>query len=510
MIKNVFIMSNYLDAKEELLIYIKARTPFIVIESSERDRVERMLTEIAQENNISIDYYTASKQLTSLERGSSTGENINHDPLQYGFNKFKKNKHGIFVIGDITKIDSDNAYSRELLNLLYMAKESSSSVLVITADSIWSRLSVLGTKVILDYPNQIEITEIIHKFINVYSGRFNIEWGEKDIVMVSTLLKGLSELQLENALSTELIAHGGLQIENINKLIKKKDKLYGSVGAVQLISLPESIYVSGMENLKTWLKAKKDVFFASDDVLKYYYLKAPKGLLLAGIPGCGKSFCAKMIAKEWGLPLYKFDIGMLFDKWMGESERKMRESLNFIDNVSPCVLWIDEIEKVLSTSDSSNDTGNRILGQFLFWLQESQSRVFLIATANNIQKLPAELFRKGRFSEIFFSDLPNEAEREDVIKLYVEQSLHKKLPLDEINRIAKVTDGYSYADIETAIKEVSQLLVVDPNLSINIDMIITQVQSIVPITKSNPELVSQCREWGRHKAINVSKKEVLD
>ena len=503
-------MSNYLKTKEELLIYIKARTPFIVIESSERERVERMLTEIAYENSVIIDYYTASKQLTVLGGTRSLSEDINHDPLQYGFNKFKKNKHGIFAIGDITKIDSDNAYSRELLNLLYMAKESSSSVIVITADSIWSRLSVLGTKVSLDYPNQLEIVEIIRGFIDTYSGHYKVEWSEKDIVMVSTLLKGLSELQLENALSTELIAHGGLWIKNINKLVRKKDKLYGSVGAVQLISLPDNVYVSGMENLKAWLKLKKDVFFASDEILDYYHLKVPKGILLAGVPGCGKSFCAKMIAKEWGLPLYKFDIGTLFDKWMGESERKMRESLSFIDNVSPCVLWIDEIEKVLSTSDSSNDTGNRILGQFLFWLQESQSRVFLVATANNIQKLPAELFRKGRFSEIFFSDLPDEAEREDVIRLYTERSLHMNLPQDEIKRIVSATEGYSYADIETAIKEVSQLLVIDPKLAIDIDMIITQVKSIVPITQSNPELVEQCREWGRHKAINVSKKEVLD
>lgn len=503
-------MSNYLDAKKELLIYIKACTPFIVIESSERERVERMLTEIAYEQNISIDYYTAAKQLTVLGGTRSVSEDIHHDPLQYGFKRFQKSKHAIFAIGDVTRIDSDNAYSRELLNLLYAAKESTSSVLVITADSIWSRLSVLGTKVSLDFPNQSEIVELIHAFVGTYSGRYKIEWSEKDIVMVSTLLKGLSELQLENALSTELISNGGLWVKNIRNLVRKKDKLYGSVGAVQLIPLPDDICVSGMGNLKAWLQSKKEVFFASDEVLQYYHVSAPKGILLAGVPGCGKSFCAKMIAKEWGLPLYKFDIGTLFDKWMGESERKMRESLAFIDNVSPCVLWIDEIEKVLSTSDSSNDTGNRILGQFLFWLQESQSRVFLIATANNIQKLPAELFRKGRFSEIFFSDLPDEGEREDVIRLYLEQSLHKTLSQDEVSCISQATEGYSYVDIETAIKEVSQLLIIDPDLPIDMEMIIRQVKGIVPIAKSNPELVRQCREWGQHKAINVSKKEGSD
>ena len=391
---------------------------------------------------------------------------------------------------------------------MYLAKESDSTVIIITADSIWSRLSVLGTVVKLSFPTQMEIVDIINQFVSQYHNRFEIEWTKKDIEKVATLLKGLSEVQIQNVLSTELIAQDGLRCENINNVVRKKDKLFGSVGAVQLITLPEKVSVSGMNNLKEWLEHKKEIFFATDERLKSYDLKAPKGILLAGVPGCGKSFCAKMIAKEWGLPLYKFDIGTLFDKWMGESERKMRESLKFIDNVSPCVLWIDEIEKMLSTSDTSNDTGNRILGQFLFWLQESPSRVFLVATANNVTKLPAELFRKGRFSEIFFADLPSESERADVIKLYAEKSLHTTFPQDELEEIVKITEGYSYADIETAIKEVSQVLITHPDVEITREMVITQIQGIVPITKSNPELVAECRIWGLNKALNVSTKEV--
>lgn len=501
-------MSSYLEAKKELIVYIRSRTPFIVVDSSERERVERMLTEISSEHQISFDYYTDSKQLSTISKGIfGSSCDVKQDPMRYGFDKFRKTKYSIFVIGDITRIDSDNSYSREFLNLLYMAKESMSTVIVITADPIWMRLSVLGTKVKLDFPDQLEMTATINDFIKMYSGRFRVEWTEKDVVKIATLLKGLSESQLENALSTEIIANDGLFPENICNLVKQKDKLYGSVGAVQLIHLPNTINVSGMSNLKKWLSTKKDVFYAPEELLQYYQLSTPKGILLAGIPGCGKSFCAKMIAKEWELPLYKFDIGALFDKWMGESERRMRESLSFIDNVSPCVLWIDEIEKVLSASDASNDTGNRILGQFLFWLQESKSRVFLVATANDIQKLPAELFRKGRFSEIFFADLPDKYERADVIKLYAKQSLHINLPEDAISQIVEVTEGYSYADIETAIKEVSQRMIAEPDLSITVDMIVEQIIGIVPIAKSNPELVEKCREWGKNKAINVSMKE---
>lgn len=497
-------MSNYLKAKEELLIYIKARTPFIVIESSERERVENMLRELSEEARLTVDYYTDAKQLITIGGRTNTATDVNHDPLSFGFEQFKRHKHQVFAIGDITKIDSDNAYSREFLNLLYMAKESVSTVIIITADTIWSRLSTLGVTVRLDFPDQAEIEAIINEYVKQYSGRFTIDWTKKDITQVATLLKGFSEIQLENVLSTELIANNGLFAENIGRLVKKKDRLFGSIGAVQSIKLPDNISVSGMGNLKSWLLQKKDIFYASDETLHHYDLKVPKGILLAGVPGCGKSFCAKMIAKEWGLPLYKFDIGNLFDKWMGESERKMRESLTFIDNVSPCVLWIDEIEKMLSTSDTSNDTGNRILGQFLFWLQESPSRVFLVATANNIGKLPPELFRKGRFSEIFFADLPSEDERRDVIDLYAKRSLHKTFSDSDLELLAKVTEGYSYSDIETAIKEVTQLVITEPEREITMDLIIGQIKGILPITRSNPELVAECRAWGREKAINVS------
>ncbi|MBR7116816.1 MAG: AAA family ATPase [Clostridia bacterium] len=501
-------MSNYHRAKEELLIYIKARTPFIVIESGERERAEKMLFELATENRISFDYYTEARQLATIgSQSAHSSSDIDHDPLEYAMNKFKKSRNNIFAIGDITRIENDNAYSRELLNLIYLARESSSSVIIITADPIWSRLSALGVFTKLDYPNHDEIAAMIDEFIEQYKRMFRVEWTEADISYVATVLKGLSEIQLQNILSAEIISKNGLYREGITELAKKKDRLFGDLCAVQKVALPREIRVSGMENLKEWLVSKRKVFFATDAVLDKFELKVPKGILLSGVPGCGKSFCSKMIAKEWGLPLYKFDIGNLFDKWMGESERKMREALDFIDNVSPCVIWIDEIEKMLSTSDTSNDTGNRVLGQFLFWLQESHSRVFLVATANNVRKLPPELFRKGRFSEIFFADLPTECERADTVRLYCEKSLHMTLSDEDVASIVAVTDGYSYSDIEMAIKEVAQQIIVHPDIEITIEKILSQIQSIVPIAKSNPELVEDCREWGRDKAISVSKKE---
>ena len=247
----------------------------------------------------------------------------------------------------------------------------------------------------------------------------------EDELFLIKRIKIFTEIQIENILSNEIISEQGLLKKNIFKLTVQKDKLYAAVPSVQSIKVDRTLEVSGLESLKSWLKEKKSIFFSSDDQLNLYDLVPPKGILLSGVPGCGKSFSAKMIAKEWELPLYRFDIGSVYDKWMGESERRMRDALSFVDNVSPCILWVDEIEKALAVSDSGgNDTSQRILGQFLFWLQESKSRVFLVATANDISRLPSELFRKGRFSEIFFVDLPSVDERKTAIIQFSSKCLH--------------------------------------------------------------------------------------
>lgn len=226
--------------------------------------------------------------------------------------------------------------------------------------------------------------------------------------------------------------------------------------------------------------------------------------MLVGVPGCGKSLTAKLVAQEWELPLFRFDIGSVFDKWVGESEKKMREALQFIENISPCVLWIDEIEKVLSTTDTGNETGKRVLGEFLFWIQESSSKVFMVATANNVNALPYELYRKGRFSEVFYAGLPNARERRSALEQYITGSL-RCLPSNELlEKLVDMTDGYSYADIETAIKEVAQQMLIQGKNTMDTQLLVKAIEAVIPISIINSELVSEIEEWGKERAINVS------
>ena len=185
----------------------------------------------------------------------------------------------------------------------------------------------------------------------------------------------------------------------------------------------------------------------------------------------------------------------------------MKEALRFLDNVSPCIVWVDEIEKALSVSDSGNDTGKRVLGQFLFWLQESTSRVFLCATANDITSLPFELFRKGRFSEIFFIDLPNFDERRDTIAQYAKKSLHCSFSEDELCELCELTEGFSYSDIEYAIKDAALLALTEGQDAVTKELIIEKIRKIVPIAKSNPEMLLKIRKWGEERAVAASERK---
>lgn len=496
-------MSNFAEGKKELINYIYARTPLVIIHSDERERVERMLNEISSESQISMLYYTDAKQVKCL---GAKGDSIDteDEPLGYFLKQLKKQRSLNIVLGDVRRISDDNAYSRELMNILYMAKENNGVVVLITTDQAWSRIASFGMVISLDLPDSNERISQIRKFIKMYSGRFTIDWQEQDIIHAAALLRGFSEIQIENMLSAEIIGNQGLRRDKIYKFTSQKERLYPKVGAVQHINVNRTYKVSGMDRLKKWLDEKKRIFFLPEEQLAEYELSAPKGILLVGVPGCGKSLTAKLVAQEWELPLFRFDIGSVFDKWVGESEKKMREALQFIENISPCVLWIDEIEKVLSTTDSGNETGKRVLGEFLFWIQESSNKVFMVATANNVKALPYELYRKGRFSEVFYAGLPNAKERRSVLEQYITGSLRCS-PSDEmLDKLVDMTERYSYADIETAIKEVAQQMLIQGKNTIDTGLLVKSIESIIPISTINNELVSEIEEWGKERAINVS------
>lgn len=495
-------MSNYAEAKTELINYLTARTPLVIIDTNERERVEKMLVDIKNDTALEILYYTESEEVRSIG-SSSASMSTNDNPIGFFLDKMKKNRRINIVLGDVQNISTDSFYARDLMNLLYMANATDSVVMLITSEPVWSRISGFGMSVRLDLPENDERQVLIREFIKKGEGRHPVEWDEEDILRASALLKGFTEIQIDNILSTEFIGSKGLFKKRISSLVSQKQKIYGKADAVQYINVPDDIEIAGMDRLKSWLEEKREVFFMPYNTLGQYDLKPPKGILLVGVPGCGKSITAKLVSKEWEIPLFRFDIGSVYDKWVGGSEKRMRESLRYIENVSPCILWIDEIEKVIADNDSDSETGKRVLGEFLFWMQESNVKVFIVATANNVKALPYELYRKGRFSEIFFVGLPDKNQREAVIRQYARRSLHCDLEDSLVGLVADKTEGFSNSDLEAVVKEVAQKKMIHKDEVDIATELLSSVESVISISKVNSELVTEITEWGAGRAIRV-------
>ena len=495
-------MGNYSTTKTEIKNYIFARVPLIIIQSAERARVEWMIAETAREMRIEVTCYSDTKQI--YRPGQDTIRDVESDPIPFAMELLRRKRGTTFVLADVRRVSEENLYSREIVNLLYLAAEMGGTVILITPDPVWARIARMGMLTRLDLPDMDERTAEIREFVRRYGSRYSIAWDENDIQRASALLRGFTEIQIDNILSSALVENGALDRRHIYELTSQKSRMYEAAAGVQEVRVSGDLRISGLDNLKQWLAEKKRIFFASEEELAARGLQTPKGILLAGIPGCGKSFSARMVAREWELPLFKFDIGSIYDKWVGESEHRMADALQFIDNVAPCIVWIDEIEKALSVSDSSNDTGQRVLGQFLFWLQESSSRVFLVATANDIRKLPPELFRKGRFSEMFFVDLPTAAERAEAITQYMEQCLHRTPDAGSLQELVGRTKGFSYADIEYMVKEAAQKALLYGDDAVSSDMLLELTEKVIPFADTNPDVVSQLRSWGNSRAAAAS------
>ena len=495
-------MGNFAAAKAELKTYLTARVPLVVVRSPERERVERMLRELVAELHTEIYYYTDTRQVCAL--GSGGVKDVDGDPLMYAREFYRGRRGGIFALGEVRRLGEENTYTRELLDILYLCAEQSGTLILVTPDPVWSRLAQLGMMTVLDRPDVGERTDQIRRFVARYGGRYPIRWGEDDVARAATLLRGFSEIQVENILSATLVEHQGLDRSHLQALTRQKSRLYGCVDSIQPVAVSDGLEVSGLGYLRAWLEEKRRIFFLPDEVLRQHGLEPPNGILLAGVPGCGKSYSARMVAKNWELPLFRFDIGGVYDKWVGESERRMGEALDFLDNVAPCVVWIDEIEKALAVSSQGNDTGKRVLGQFLFWLQESTSRVFLVATANDITQLPPELFRKGRFSQVFFMDLPGPAERGEAILQYARRCLHRSLDPADVEELVALSDGCSYADIEYVIKEAAQTALLRGGASADQGLMAALFRQTIPFARTNPDAVAALRAWGRERAVSAA------
>lgn len=495
---------NYNETKEHLTRYLKARIPIIILNTAEKNRALRLIKEISTDLNINFSLYQMSQGIIDLKTNTHLSEDKTiMSALDYISNEIKHQENSNFILSDISDISESTMISRYLIDVIESAEKKSGIIILITNEPVWSNIQRLGINLKLSYPNELELFETINKTIAPYKTRIQIEWNENDYKNAATYLQGLSEMEAKNIISS-LIVKGIIKKEDLKELKYAKQTLFNEIAGLEAVPIQEDFTIAGLDNLKEWLYEKKTLMDPTKkEELNKRGIATPKGILLTGVPGCGKSLCSKAAASIFNIPLYRLDLATVQGQYVGQSERQLKEALDTAEYVSPCVLWIDEIEKGLNDNNSS--VTSKMIGQFLFWLQECKKPVFVIASANSVEDLPAELIRKGRFDEIFFVDLPTLNERKELLKLYANKYLQVDIGNSYLEKLATITDGFASSDIEATIRSIAYKLIANKDLSLTEELITNELSKVVSLSKTNPEKINKIRKWGQERAVKASK-----
>lgn len=502
---------NYLECLATIKQYMLARIPFIGFNTVERNRALDIFRQNSKELNLPVYVHTMSQGIYDLNTGEVLcDEKTIMGALDFISEEIKTRENLTFVLTEASSLSDDSMVTRYFLDIVTLAEERGACIVTITSDSIWAQLQRLGMSVTLNLPDEDEVLAIIKRNIEPYRNQIKVEWDEKDFRDASVILSGISEAEIRNVIAS-LIAKGSITKQDIIDLNFAKDQMFSNINGLEKIDISDfNGTFGGLDGLKKWLDEKKKLLDPSKkEEMKKRGIKPPKGVLLVGVPGCGKSLSAKVIASTWALPLYRLDFATVQGQYVGQSEKQLKEAFETAEHVSPCILWIDEIEKGLVNSKGDSGVTTRMVGQFLFWLQECKKEVFVIATANDVTSLPGELLRKGRFDEMFFVDLPDSEERNSIIKMYIKKYLKIDAPDNLMLELVKVTDGFSGADIESSVRDIAYKLVAEPEYQLTGMALIEYFKGIVPFAKSNPEQVKFIRNWGKERAVSASGKKIV-
>ena len=485
-------MPNGAETRDRLLSYLLARIPLVSVRTVERGRVEEMLTDLATEKQLDILVHSLSAGLRDLRTGRRTIDDgslwgaLHHVGAQF---QSRQNLTAVFV--EVQGISDDAEVTRYLRDLASLAERRGGSVVLVTDDPVWPPLQNLGMGVTLDVPDADEMRADMQDFLgSLPPGR--VAWGDAEYEQAVAVLTGVTKVQAVNILST-LAVRGTLTAASLPLLSEAKDAIFSDLNGIERVepSLMDR-HIAGLAGLRGWLEAKRPLLTRD---LRDRGMRPPRGVLLLGVPGCGKSLSAKAVSVSWQLPLYRLDMAAILGKYVGQSENRLRTALASAESVAPCVLWIDEIEKGFAGAATDN-TGvtMRLVGQFLYWLQESRARVFVVATANDVASLPQELLRNGRFDAVFFVDLPTPSERREIVQLYLSRYL--KAPVDSVtvNELVAMSDGFTGADIQTAVSAIGERAIEIGDGAVGPEDLRQAFRQVTSLSQSAPERIAEIRK----------------
>ncbi|WHT17554.1 AAA family ATPase [Crossiella sp. CA-258035] len=497
-------MPNGAETRARIESYLLARIPFVTVRTVERSRALDMLGELARIKQLDILVHTLSQGLRDLRtRQPVTDDRSLLGALDLAGEWFQSRSNLTIVFTDVQHLSEDNDISRRFSDLATLAEEHGGSMVVITSDPVWTPLQRMGMAVSLDLPDMDEMRAEIESFLRPYSSDIPIEWGSAEYDQAASILAGVTKIEALNILAT-LVVKRSVTKDDLPGLSRAKDAIFNELAGLERVTLRDGDHrVGGLAGLRQWLDRKRPLLTMD---LRDRGMRPPRGILLVGVPGCGKSLSAKAIAADWQLPLYRLDMASVFGHYVGQSEGRLRDALATADTVAPCVLWIDEIEKGLagSGSDSTGIT-TRLVGQFLYWLQESRARVFVVATANDTRSLPPELLRSGRFDDMFFVDLPDQEERREIIGIYLGKYLRVPVAREVVDELVVLSEGFAGSDLQSAVAEIGYEAIRVGDDAVPVDYYYSAFRNVVPLLRSAPERVEEVRQL-RDRAIPASGK----
>lgn len=487
---------------EEARKLIASRYPLVYVQTFEDDRCEKALKEVAKSgfpSPLKFSSWSITTGLVSLDKSIPNTE----DPVLALDTLLKDTSPEIIVFKDLNREFKNNfKLVRKLRDVFQSFKTCLKTIFIISPtievpEEISKELSIMEFAL----PDAIELEKLFETTVKSFKN-LKIELTQDDVSDYIKSALGLTYDEAKNAFVKACTGVATLTKEGVKLVIEEKCKIIRKDGILDFIPLDYGMQeIGGLQNLKDWLEARKR-FFTKE--AKNFGVSAPKGVLLTGISGCGKSSCVKAISQYWRLPLMRLDMTKVYGGTLGNPEETMRRALKTVETVAPVILWLEEIEKgVAGFNQGDGGVTARIFSSFLTWMQEKESLVFVAATANEINKLPPELLRKGRFDEIFFVDLPNEKEREEIFKVHILKRKHTPEKFSIIN-LAKATNGFNGAEIEQIIAA-GMFEAFNEKRQFNDKDLYKMISKTVPLSTTMAEPIKEIKRWADTRAVKASK-----
>lgn len=486
----------------EFVLLLKARYPIIYISTNEEERVEYLIR------------YAAKKYVNRTCYSWDFVDGYQGNPNDKGFaarnplealeliDRLTPETAALFVLKDYDNFLKDFSVVRKLKNLTKTLKTQPKNIIIVSSEiTIPDTLKEFITVVDFPLPKFSEIVEELNRL----AASLQQPVEQEVILSIGTACQGLSLERIRRVLSKVIARYGVINSESSEIILQEKQQIIQQTQLLEFCRTDKKISdLGGLDNFKVWLKLRTKAF--SQDAIEYG-LPYPKGLLLVGVQGTGKSIAAKTIADEWKLPLLRLDFGRLFASLVGQSESRVRKMIEIAEALSPCVLWVDEIDKAFAGTQSAGDSGttNRVLATFITWLSEKTSPVFVVATANNVDSIPAEILRKGRFDEMFFLNLPSREERKAIFKVHLERFRPKLSEQFQLDMLSELSKDFSGAEVEQVVIEAMRFGFSEDREFTTEDLI-NSIQNLVPLARTKSRELNFLKEWSESGNVTSASK----